>query len=181
VAGNDAEGVNCLHMRMPIRKSEQLAASKKQEEDLHMTPGAIDRMRRELSRLLEQERPEMIKEVQRTAEMGDFSENFAYQQAKHSLRRINSRIMTLEDKIKRAIPIRKSESDTVQLGSTVTVESEGKRMTFEIVGPHETNPMRGRISHQSPLGLAMIGHAAGESVTAAGGQKDVAYRIVEVT
>jgi len=151
-------------MRVPTRKSEILAASKQQEEDLHMTPAAIERMKRDLARLLETERPEMIKEVQRTAEMGDFSENFAYQQAKHALRRINTRIMTLEDKIKRAIPITKSDGDVVALGATVVVESDGREQTFEIVGPSETNPTRGRISHLSPLGRALIGRRVGESV-----------------
>jgi len=167
-------------MRVPTRKSEQLAASKKQEEDLHMTPAAIQRMANELDRLLSQDRPHMIKEVQRTAEMGDFSENFAYQQAKHALRRINARIMTLEDKIKRAIPIVKSESDTVQLGSTVVVEADGRPLTFEMVGPHETNPTRGRISHQSPLGQALIGRPTGDKVTVVIGGREIVYTIVEV-
>ena len=167
-------------MRVPTRRSEQLAASKKLDEDLHMTPGAIERMKRDLVRLLETERPDMIKEVHRTAEMGDFSENFAYQQAKHALRRINSRIMTLEDKIKRAIPIVKGDNDTVQLGSTVTVDANGRVQTFEMVGPHETNPTRGRISHQSPLGRALVGHRAGESVTVAAGEKELTYVIVSV-
>ena len=148
---------------------------------MHMTPAAIARMKVELERLLSKDRPEMIKEVQRTAEMGDFSENFAYQQAKHALRRINTRIMTLEDKIKRAIPIDAGTSGgVVRLGSTVVVDNDDKRHTFEIVGPHETNPTRGRISHQSPLGVVLIGHAVGDEVIVGAEGRSTTYRIISI-
>lgn len=138
-------------------------------------------MKDDLERLTKKERPETIREVQRTAEMGDFSENFAYQQAKHALRRINDRILTLEEKLKVAIPIKMGSSDgRIRIGSTVTVETNGKSMTFEIVGSSETNPSRGRISHASPLGSALLGHVVGDEVLLGRGEKQTAYLVKTV-
>ncbi len=121
-------------------------------------------------------------EVRRLAEMGDFSENFGYQNAKALLRRINSRIDSLKERIKNAIPIKAGNSadGVIHLGSTVTVFVNAKPMSFEIVGSLETNPSRGRISHNSPIGVALIGHKAGDEVVFHGPAGDVVYQIVEV-
>ncbi len=154
-------------MRVPKRKGEEDRLALAGEEDRHYTEEALARMRTELVRLVEKDRPHMIGETQRTAEMGDFSENFAYQQAKHALRRINARIMTLEDRLLMAIPIKKSLGDGIaRLGTIVTLTNEaGDQKTYELVGPHEAHPPKNRISHLSPLGSLLIGKTAGETVT----------------
>lgn len=168
-------------MREPKRKSEILRATKQGEEDQYLTPAAIKRLKEELERLEKKDRPDMIKEVQRTAEMGDFSENFAYQQAKHHLRRMNNRMIMIEEKLKYAIPIRQGSDDgQIRIGSTVTVEANGKELTFEIVGSQETNPTRGRISFVSPLGKLLIGKKIGESVVLRTGDREVVYAIRRV-
>lgn len=123
----------------------------------------------------------MIQEVRRLAEMGDFSENAGYQIAKGTLRRINDRIVTLEERIKTAIPIEQGTKDgTIRVGSTVTVETNQKPMIFEIVGSMETNPSRGRISHRSPLGVALLGHVAGDEVILKTPEREVVYRVIDV-
>jgi len=68
----------------------------------------------------------------------------------------------------------------VEIGSIVTVESGGKRMTFEILGSLETDPLHGRISYQSPIGTALVNRIVGETVTIETKQGPVVYRIVEV-
>ena len=90
-------------MRVPTRRGEKLRPQV--ELDRYVTPEKLQRLKDELDRLLHHERKEAIAEVQRGAEMGDFSENVGYQIAKANLRKLNARIMNLEERIKVAIPI----------------------------------------------------------------------------
>lgn len=167
-------------MRLPTRRSEkdrQLRA----ETDHYLTPEAITRFTAELADLTKRQRPEAADEVFRTGQMGDLSENAAYQFAKMNLRRINARILSLGDRLKHAVPIaRGSQDGKIRVGSTVTLETHGQELTYEILGSNESNPARGRISHNSPLGKLLLGHRAGDSVTLSLPQAETVYRIVEV-
>ena len=164
-------------MQVPKRRSEQNV--KRDSGPLMVTADGLARLKRTLD-TVRAGLPAMIKEVERTKEHGDFSENAAYQDAKATLRRAHSRVASLEDRIKRSVIIEKTDSDTVQLGSTVVVEAAGKKFTFEILGPHEANPAKGRISDQSPLGKALIGQKAGDTVDVVLAERAVTYRILEV-
>ncbi len=151
-------------MRVPTRRSE-IDRLNRQTTDNYLTPAAIQKARRELDDLLKNQRRPAADEVGRTAQMGDLSENAAYQFAKQNLRRINDRITTLENRLKHAIPIDQSQSDgKIKIGSTVKVEIDGEAKTFEILGSLESNPFKGRISYSSPVGKALLGHAAGDHV-----------------
>ncbi len=154
------------------------------EEDgpLHITPEGFRRLKERLARL-KQILPDLALEAQRTAAYGDRSENAEYKEAKSALRRTQRQIWTIEEQIKRAILIQSGQnaSGTVQLGSTVMIESsKGVRATYEIVGSFETDPKRARISQESPLGAALIGRAKGDLIkiqVRAGPQE---YRILEI-
>lgn len=148
-------------MRLPTRQSEILQRTKK-VSDAFLSPAAIQRYKDEWQDLIKRKRPEAIKEVQRTAEMGDFSENAAYQMAKGRLRQINSRITSLEEKIKQAVVIKPNTTGKISLGSTVTFEINEKETTYQILGVQEANPARGKISHLSPLGALFLGKTIGE-------------------
>jgi transcription elongation factor GreA len=145
-----------------------------------LTPAKIQRLKDELEDLKRRRLPEAAEEVRRTAAMGDLSENAAYQYAKAELRRINARILSIEERLKSAILIVKPKDGVVAIGSTVTVETGGRRQTFEIVGAQETDPSRGRISHLSPIGKALIGHSVGDEVTINTTAGQTAYRIIDV-
>ena len=154
-----------------------------QEGPLYLTPAGIERLKVRLERL-KHSLPELISETARTAAYGDRSENAEYQAAKSLLRRTHRQIETTENQLKRAVPIMKGAGalGAAQIGSTVVLETKnGKQKTFEIVGPHETDPARGRISHMSPLGVALIGHKKGDAVSLVTpvGRQD--YRILDVT
>ncbi len=168
-------------MRVPTRKSEIYAQSKKQL-DVFLTPQAIQRMKDEIVRLEKNDRPEAVEELRRCAAMGDLSDNAAYSYAKMDLRRINGRILSLQEKIKYAIPISTGSSDgKICIGSRVTVTSNGRQSTFEILGSQETNPLRGRISYLSPLGAALIGHGIGDRILVASQKGDAEYIIIAVS
>ncbi|OGL66612.1 hypothetical protein A2856_01975 [Candidatus Uhrbacteria bacterium RIFCSPHIGHO2_01_FULL_63_20] len=135
------------------------------------------RLTSELERLEKIERAAAAAEVRRAGEMGDFSENAGYQAAKAHLRRVNARILSLQERLKTAIPIPSGASDgTVHIGSVVEVEIAGRVTTYEILGSQESDPSRGRISYLSPLGAALMGRATGEEIIAPSG----AARIVSV-
>jgi transcription elongation factor GreA len=150
-------------MRVPQRKSAILAQTKK-KFDHNLTQEKIDRLERELKRLLETDRHAAKTEVQRTQEMGDLSENAAYQEAKWKLRRINGRILSIQDRLKYAVVIKPIDDGIVQIGSTVTIEQDGKERTYQILGTQEVDLAKGRISQNSPLGSRLIGRQVGDCV-----------------
>jgi transcription elongation factor GreA len=167
-------------MRLPTRKKE-LERMQSEELDVLVTQEKLDAMVREVERLTKTERGPAAEEVARTAAMGDLSENAGYQWAKQNLRRINGRILTLTDKIQRAVVINKNTgSAVVRIGSTVTIRSNGKSMTYEILGSQESNPFKGRISHSSPIGKALLGSRVGEVVPVTIGGKTTEYTVESI-
>lgn len=167
-------------MRLPKRKSQTLLRREDEEGGYFLTPKAVCRLQEELERLEREERPKIVEELSRAIQLGDLSENAEYQDARHRLSRLDGRLFSLREKAKRAIVIQGGGSDRVVLGSTVVVKTGGKSRTYQIIGPHETNPARGRISHLSPLGSTLIGHAAGEIVKVKIEDREIEYRIIEV-
>lgn len=169
-----------------MRKSDKLKV--RDESPIPITEEGFKRLKEKLARL-KGPLPELIAETQRAAAYGDRSENAEYQTAKSTLRRTHRQILSIEDQIKRAVIIRTGPnvSGTVQLGSTVLLEMDsasspqgGEQKTFQIVGPHETNPAKGRISNQSPLGAALINHVKGDTVTIQTGSGSYKYHILEI-
>ncbi len=151
-------------MRLPFRKSTALLGHQ-EETVIHLTQAGVDKIQRELARL-HAERPALAEEVNRTSQYGDFSENAEYQEAKYQLRRALSRIDVLEDRLKRVVVIEDGADDTerVRIGSTVRVHVGEKSRVYTIVGPQETNPLKGRISYASPLGAALLNQSVGAHV-----------------
>jgi transcription elongation GreA/GreB family factor len=168
-------------MRIPKRRGEELRRIRQVSDD-YLTEEKIEKLKRDLNRLIKIERPQAIFETQRLAEMGDFSENVGYQIAKANLRRINDRIILIEERLKRAIVI-ESGADSfgrVRIGSTVVIESDGVRLTYKILGSQETDPLHGRISHLSPIGSSLIGRSVGDDVAVRVGNNDRVFKILEV-
>ncbi|MFH1632093.1 MAG: transcription elongation factor GreA [bacterium] len=167
-------------MQIPKRKGEEDRRLLKKTDNF-LTVGKIKRLKVDLERL-KQQIPTAAEEVRRTAEMGDLSENAAYQIAKHTLRKIHSRILVIEDQLRNAIPIDESASadGKVRIGSTVKLKLNNSEIEYQIVGERETNPSQGRISHTSPLGSALLGHTVGDAVTIEAGDRKVEYTILQV-
>lgn len=171
-----------LRMRLPTRKKELENMMKGDDGPVHLTKAGLQKLHEQIERLEKIEMPQAIKDVQITGEFGDFSENAEYQEAKHRLRSINSRIILLKDRLRKVIVIERDENDLdrIQLGSTVVLDMNGRTLTFELVGPQEANPMHGRISHLSPLGSHLIGHKAGETISVVTHGDELIYNILKV-
>jgi len=163
-------------MRLPVRRSQLLRTHDDAPDSRLLTKDGIERLKRTLEELEKLQRPQAVKDVSEAVAKGDLSENAEYQEAKMRLSRIDSRIFSLQQRIKGAIPIEDSPTGHVTMGSTVALDANGKRRVYQIVGPQETNPSRGRISHLSPLGSALMNHVVGDNVTV----NDRSYQIVEI-
>ena len=169
-------------MQIPRRKSDELRALKFQNQGpLYLTPDGLKRLRERLLRLKES-LPTLIEEATKAAAYGDRSENFEYKDAKANLRHAHRQILSIEEQLKRVQLIKPggNAGGTIGLGSTVVIESNGVRSTFQILGPHETNPGKGRISFESPLGAGLMRHAQGETVTIKTPNGPKEYKIIEI-
>ena len=166
-------------MRMSRRLSDELRT--KDYEPFHITEEGPNRLREKFARL-KRALPDRIEEARRTAAYGDRSENDEYKTAKAALRRTNWQILSIEDQIKRAVIIKSGPgaSGTIQIGSTVVLGVSGAKKIFQILGPHETDPAKGRISYQSPLGAALLNHGKGDTIVIQIGGGSRTYRILEI-
>ncbi|MCX6781860.1 MAG: GreA/GreB family elongation factor [Candidatus Magasanikbacteria bacterium] len=165
-------------MRVPIRKPGIYTHLK---PDPFITRERFDELSRKLERLKKVTRPPAMEEVKRLSLTGDYSENHAYQHAKGRLRGINQRILDIEYELTRAQIIDMSKhGKTVVLGSIVTVVTGGKAKIYQILGSTQTDPTKGVISHNSPLGVALMGRSAGEEVEVKLKDKTVKYKITKI-
>lgn len=151
------------------------------KSDPLLTEGKILELKNKLNRLKNISRPRGVEEVKRLAELGDFSENVEYQIAKGRLRGINDSITKIENQLKNAVVItHQKQSNKVELGHTVTVETGSKEKTYQILGSVETNPQKGIISYNSPIGAALMGRKIGEVVKIKTNTREVEYKIVKI-
>lgn len=148
----------------------------------YITKRGFDRLREEFRRLLNEERPRVTREVQVAAAHGDRSENYEYKLGKKKLREIDARLHRLQKKLEGyevVDPANRAKTDRVFFGATVTVEDEeGEKHTWQIVGPDELG--EGCISHEAPLGKALLGRRAGEAVVVKRPAGEVEYTVVRV-
>lgn len=164
-------------MQIPIRKPDKYTHLK---PDPHLTSAKVTQLEDKLKQL-KKSRPRLAEEVKRLSEGGDFSENAGYAMAKGQLRGINQRILELEEQLKHAEIITPAkDASRIQLGHRVTVEISGKQVTYRILGSTETNPNQGVISHNSPIGSALIGHRVGDSVTFRSATKIIECKILKI-
>lgn len=156
-------------------------------ERVPMTPAGHNKMREELHRLRDVERPRISKDIGAAIEMGDLSENAEYHAAKERQGMIEAQIKDLEDKLARAevIDPSKLSGTRIAFGATVTVydASADKELSYQIVGADESDVECNRISVTSPIARAMMGKEPGDEITVRtpGGQRvlevvDVVYR-----
>lgn len=133
-----------------------------------MTPEGHARLSAELKRLKNVERPAVIKAIAEAREHGDLSENAEYQAARERQSFIEGRMLELQDKLARAeiIDISQQSGTTVKFGARVKLvdEETDEEMVYQVVGSEEAEIQRGLLSISAPLGRALIGREAGDSV-----------------
>jgi transcription elongation factor GreA len=154
-----------------------------QSRDVPITAEGLAQVRTELDTLIGTRRPEIIAKIKAAREHGDLSENFEYHAARNEQSFIETRILELEGIVKNHVIIEsRATNGRVDLLSTVTFAEEGEpEETYRIVGSTEADPSAGRVSFESAIGKALMGHRVGDEVevrTPTGGRYTI--RIVKV-
>jgi transcription elongation factor GreA len=134
--------------------------------DVHITPEGLEFVRTELVQLTTVRRPAIVAKIKAAREFGDLSENFEYHAAKNEQGMMEARINELEAIVKNHVLIeRKAPTGVVDMGSTVRFSEDGAdEEVYRIVGPVEADPKAGRVSYESAIGKALIGHRVGDEV-----------------
>ncbi len=145
------------------------------EKEVVVSPEGFRKLEQELEHLKSVRRREVAERIKQAREFGDISENSEYEDAKNEQAFIEGRILTLEKMLRNARILDQTDHDpdVVGLGSTVRLKDfeGGSTVEYTIVGSAEANPGQSKISNESPLGKAILGHRVGSTVevTAPGG------------
>jgi transcription elongation factor GreA len=153
-------------------------------ERIPMTAPGLKTLEEELNQLKNVERHEIIKHIAEARAHGDLSENAEYHAAKEKQSFIEGRVIELEDMIGRAdvIDISKMSGTSVKFGATVTLADEDtdEKKKYQIVGDHEADIKKGRISISSPIARALIGKSKGDTVEVAAPGGARSYEVLKV-
>jgi transcription elongation factor GreA len=133
-----------------------------------ITPEGLEKLKEELDFLQSDKRREVADRIKAAREFGDIMENSEYDDAKNEQALLEQRIAQLQDKLRRAAVIDNKALDTEQVGVGAVVhvkdQKSGKSQKFQIVGSAEANPAEQKLSNESPIGKALIGHKKNEVV-----------------
>jgi transcription elongation factor GreA len=134
-----------------------------------ITQEGLEKLKQEVAYLTTQKRREVAARIKEAREFGDISENSEYDDAKNEQALLEQRISQLEERLRRATVIDESDVDTeaVSVGTMVHVKDQksGDSQKFRIVGSAEADPSEQKLSNESPIGRALVGHKRGEIVT----------------
>lgn len=131
--------------------------------------------------MLKNRRGEISEKIAEARDKGDLSENADYDSAREEQALDESRISEIEDILANAEIIKAGAGSQVFIGSTVELKNDGKTVTYTVVGPVEADPMQGKISNESPIGLALMGKKVGDSATITTPKGSTVYEIVKIS
>jgi transcription elongation factor GreA len=136
------------------------------EKPVLLTKDGLKALEDELQQLVNVRRNEVAERIRQARDFGDIAENAEYTEAKNEQSLVEGRIQTLEVMVRNAVMIEEEprQKGVVAVGSQVRVSSDEGEESYTIVGPAEADPLAGRISNESPLGRALLGHKAGDEV-----------------
>ncbi len=152
-------------------------------ETSYLTAEGAKKLKEELENLKGPAREELSHRLRTAIQQGDLSENADYIQAKEEQGFLEGRIIELENILRNAQIIEELQTDKsiVSIGDTVTIqEGTYEPETYFLVGRKEADPSNGRISHESPIGQAILGHRVGDTVTAQVPSGSIYLKILEI-
>ncbi len=145
-----------------------------------LTKDGLAQLRAEYEDLVSTKRPGVVRRLADARDLGDLSENSEYAAAKQDLAFIDGRIAELEEILHSAKVITSHGKKEVDVGCKVTLHANGKREVFTVVGEWEADPMQKKISHESPLGKALLGKKPGDTVEVEAPAGKVLYKILHI-
>jgi transcription elongation factor GreA len=153
-------------------------------KEVILTREGYEKLTQEIAYLSNQKRREVADRIRIAREFGDITENAEYDDAKNEQAMLEHRIAQLEDRLSAARVIEKSDikKDVVSIGSKVKLRDIDAKKTFEyhIVGTAEANPTENKLSNESPVGKAILGHKKGEVVEVAAPRGALKFKILEI-
>lgn len=129
---------------------------------------------------LKARRGEIADKIAEARDYGDLSENAEYDAAREEQGLVESRVAEIEDILLNAELIKVSRKSTIGIGSKVDLKNGNKAVSYHVVGPVEANPVEGKISNESPIGLALMGKKVGDKATVTTPKGEINYSIVAV-
>ena len=149
------------------------------KKTFHITEAGKAELENELEEL-KGRRGDIADKIAEARDYGDLSENAEYDTAREDQALVETRIAEIEDILANAEIITSKSSTHVGVGSTVELKSAGKTFTYTLVGPVEADPLEGKISNESPIGVALMGKKVGEKASITTPKGEVVYEIVKV-
>jgi len=153
-------------------------------KEVILTPDGYKKLQQEIEYLSTEKRREIADRIREAREFGDIAENAEYDDAKNEQAMLEHKIAQLEERRLSARVITKKEisKDTVSVGSKVRIRDVAARQTFEyhIVGSAEANPAENKLSNESPVGKAIMGHKKGDVVEVAAPKGSMKFKILEI-
>jgi transcription elongation factor GreA len=153
-------------------------------KEVILTAEGYEKLKQEIEYLQTEKRREVAERIRIAREFGDIAENSEYDDAKNEQAMLEHRIATLEERLvaARVIDTDEVSKDVVSIGSKVRLKDVDANETIEyhIVGSAEANPAEHRLSNESPVGKAIIGHKKGETVEVTTPRGSLKYKILEI-
>lgn len=146
----------------------------------YLTQEKFDEFIKELQELKSVKRKEIAESLEYAKSLGDLSENAEYHDARDEQATVEDRIIKLESILKNTVIISGNHSGTVSVGSVVTVEKDGKKIEYTIVGSEESDVISNKISMKSPFGQAVLGKKKGEEFTFDAPSGKLLYKVTDV-
>lgn len=146
----------------------------------YLTQEKYDEFKKELVELKGKKRKEVAENLEYAKSLGDLSENAEYHEARDVQATVEDRIAKLEELLKNAKIVKGNQGDSVNVGSVVTVEKDGKKFTYTIVGSEEADVISNKISVRSPFGQSILGKKKGDSFSFSAPNGELSYKILEV-
>ena len=147
-----------------------------------LTRAGLNKLENELHNLKVNKRQEIAEKIKEAREQGDLSENAEYDAAKDEQREIEERIVAIEALLKNAEVVDDAEEGTINIGCKVKLFDKefDEEVEYMIVGSTEANSLQGKISNESPVGMALLNHKVGDEVTVETQAGVLEYKVLSV-
>ena len=171
---------------MPVaaRLAPLFLEGKRPVNEIVLTPDGYEKLKQEIDYLSGEKRREIADRIRIAREFGDISENAEYDDAKHEQALLEHRISMLQERLRHARVLDASEvsSDVVSIGTRVQLEDvdAGETIEYDIVGSAEADPAGNKLSNESPVGKAILGHKKGEVVEVSAPRGALKFKILEI-
>lgn len=150
--------------------------------DQIISQDGYDKLQNELTLLTTVKRKEIAERIERAKDLGDLSENAEYSEAKDAQALNEGRVLELTNSLKNVTVFNgKTSRDEVNMGSKVTVVSSNGEKDYEIVSFNEADPINGKISNESPLGVAFLNKHKGDQVEVDTPKGKMKYKIIKIS